>query len=141
MYSCQQRRNAEARSNSELVEPGGPIDPSVDGGKRNRADDKARKRREAENRRLRAELVGSIEKRIAKIEERVAGLESEQKVRSEKLADPAIFGDASQRDTLFSAYQSAAAKIDELTGRWEALTDELERAEATLATRLAELGD
>jgi ATP-binding cassette subfamily F protein 3 len=138
MYSQKLRRNAESSATESDPEPGPEADGEPDG-KRSRADDKTRKRREAAERKLRSELVGSVEKRIARIEERVATLESEQKIRGEKLADPAIYDDAAQRDELFGAYQSAARKIEELTGRWEALTVELERAETRLAKKLAAL--
>ena len=138
MYSCQLRRNAESTPEPTSPEPDPSAKPA-DNNRRSRADDKARKRREAEERRLRNQLVGAVEKRIAEIEERIAALEAEQKSRSEKLADPAVYDDAARRQELFGAFQSTATKIDELTGRWEGLAEELEAAEIALAAELAKL--
>jgi ATP-binding cassette subfamily F protein 3 len=142
LYSCQLRRRGEVEENGAPTD-GAPaaapeLEPEPDR-RANRADAKARKRREAEARKLRHQLVGPIEQRIATIEERVAALEAEQALRSQRLADPTVYDDAAQRNQLLSSYQAAAAKIEELTARWEGLTEELEAVSAELESRLAAL--
>ncbi len=97
------------------------------------ASDKARRRREAEERRKRAQLLNPIKKRIDRLEQRIAKLEEQQKERSARLSDPAVYDDASRRNQLLSDYQKADDKLAELNGRWEVAASELEAAEARLA--------
>jgi ATP-binding cassette subfamily F protein 3 len=100
--------------------------------KTSREDDKARKRREAEQRQKRAAKLGPLEKQVAQLEERIGVLEAEQKVRSAELADPTVYDDAARRNKLLADYQSAQDKLEELTGRWEKTAAELETARAEL---------
>ena len=95
-------------------------------------DDKVRKRREAETRQKRNAKLGPLEKLVAQLEERVGVLEAEQKARSAELADPTVYDEAARRNKLLSDYQSAADKLEELTGRWEKAMAELEVARAQL---------
>ena len=97
-----------------------------------REDDKARKRREAEQRQKRTVKLGPLEKLVAQLEERVGVLEAEQKARSAELADPSVYDEAARRNKLLSDYQSAADKLEELTARWEKAMAELETARAKL---------
>jgi ATP-binding cassette subfamily F protein 3 len=124
MYSCRVRLDENAES--------APIS-AADRPARRREDDRARKRREAEERQKRAALLGPITSRIQGLEERIAELEKAQATRGAELSDPAVYADEKRRRTLLDAYQDAAAKIEELTARWEAATEELEAAEARLA--------
>jgi ATP-binding cassette subfamily F protein 3 len=96
------------------------------------ADDKARKRQEAEARQKRSAKLGPLEKQVAQLEERVGALEAEQKTRSVELSDPAVYDDAPRRNKLLSEYQSAADKLEELTSRWEQAMAELDVARAAL---------
>ena len=137
MYSCAQRaqREDEPSKKKQLVsvaKKGEPPEP-----KRSREDEKARKRREAEARKLRSKIVGDVEKRIAKTEERITALETEQKKRSEELADPTVYEDAARRNKLLNEFQKAASKLEELNARWEGLAEKLEEAEAELAEKVA----
>jgi len=59
-------------------------------------------------------------------------LEVEQKTRSAELSDPTVYDDAQRRNKLLGDYQSAADKLEELTGRWEKAMAELEAAKAAL---------
>jgi ATP-binding cassette subfamily F protein 3 len=96
------------------------------------ADDKARKRAEAEARQKRAAKLGPLEKQVAQLEERVGALEAEQKARSAELSDPTVYDDAARRNKLLTDYQAAADKLEELTSRWEKAMADLESARADL---------
>jgi ATP-binding cassette, subfamily F, member 3 len=96
------------------------------------ADEKARKRREAEARQKRAATLGPLEKQVAQLEERIGALEAEQKVRSAELADPSVYDDAARRNKLLADYQAAQDKLDDLNPRWEATMAKLESAKAEL---------
>jgi ATP-binding cassette, subfamily F, member 3 len=127
MYSCRVRLDENAES-----APASAPD-AVRPAARSREDDKARKRREAEERQKRAALIGPITSRIQSLEQRIGELEKAQAERGSALSDPAVYADDKRRRTLLSEYQDAAAKIEELTARWEAATEELEAAEARMA--------
>ncbi|MGE3548247.1 MAG: ABC-F family ATP-binding cassette domain-containing protein, partial [Kofleriaceae bacterium] len=143
LYSMSQRRLAVAVEGSaaDKRDPRGALTsrsaanaPAVDGA-RSRDDDKARKRREAEARNARNAKLSPLEKQVTQLEERIAALEAEQKVRSAELADPAVYEEAARRNKLLSDYQSAADKLEELNGRWERAMAELEAARSQLAER------
>jgi len=101
--------------------------------KASRDDDKARKRREAEARQKRAARLGPLEKQVAQLEERIATLEAEQKVRSAELSDPSVYDDAARRNKLLADFQTAQDKLEELTGRWETAMAQLEAAKLELS--------
>jgi len=128
MYSQAQRRAALGGS-----EPSDGPKPKAQSPKP-KEDDKARKRREAEARQKRSQKLGPLEKQVAQVEERIARLEAEQKVRSAELSDPTVYEDAARRNKLLSDFQSAQEKLEELTGRWETAMAELEAAKAELST-------
>jgi ATP-binding cassette subfamily F protein 3 len=92
------------------------------------ADDRERKRREAELRQRRARQLGPLEKQVAQLEERIAQLEAAQATRSGELADPAVYADDGRRRKLLDEYQRDQARLEELTGRWEHAAGELEAA-------------
>ncbi|HEU4614434.1 MAG TPA: ABC transporter ATP-binding protein, partial [Kofleriaceae bacterium] len=133
MYSMAQRRQALADGDSQ-DRPNGKsaARPAPAVSKASREDDKARKRREAEARQKRSARLGPLEKQVAQLEERIGVLESEQKVRSAELADPAVYDDAPRRNKLLADYQTAQDKLEELTARWEAAMAELESAKSEL---------
>jgi ATP-binding cassette subfamily F protein 3 len=95
-------------------------------------DEKARKRREAEQRQKKSAKLGPLEKQVAQLEERVGALEAEQKTRGAELSDPTVYDDAARRNKLLDDYQKASEKLEELTARWEAAMQELEAARAEL---------
>ncbi len=108
--------------------------------KRSRDDDKRRRREEAERRNARARTVGKLEKTVEEILERIAALEAAQKERNDRLCDPAGFPSDAERYAVLTALQVDAAKIEELTARWEGAQEELEAAQAALADETAEAG-
>jgi len=127
MYSMAQRRaiagGGEAKPN-KAAKATAPAKPDED--------DKTRKRREAEQRQKKATKLGPLEKQVAQLEERIAALEAEQKMRSVELSDPSVYDDAARRNKLLNDYQASAAKLEELTARWEKSMAELESARAEL---------
>ena len=136
MYSQAQRRQAVSASDAQPARPApGTSSPEQDRVAQrpvNAAEDKARKRAEAEARQKKSTKLGPLEKQVANLEERVGVLEAEQKVRSAELADPTVYDDAARRNKLLADYQSAQDKLEELTGRWEAAMAELEAARSEL---------
>jgi ATP-binding cassette subfamily F protein 3 len=107
--------------------------PAAAAGKGSREDEKNRKRRDAELRQKRTRALGPLEKRVAELEARIGELEAEQRARSAELSDPAVYEDATRRDQLLRAFQTAQDKLEELTGRWEAAQVELDQALAAFA--------
>ncbi|RMF20386.1 MAG: ABC transporter ATP-binding protein [Deltaproteobacteria bacterium] len=57
--------------------------------------------------------------KIAELEERIAALERAQAERSRELSKPETYADQARYGELLGAYQSDAAKIEELMARWE----------------------
>jgi ATP-binding cassette subfamily F protein 3 len=143
MYSCQLRREPPPDATSAPVTPacaasgndGAVARPAP---RRGREDERVRKRREAELRQRRSRVVGPMKKRVDEIEARISRLDAAQKVRTAQLADPAVYDDGKRRAALLDEYQAAAAKMEELTGRWEFALNELEKAEAALAAESPE---
>ncbi|HVK84711.1 MAG TPA: ABC-F family ATP-binding cassette domain-containing protein [Kofleriaceae bacterium] len=133
LYSMSQRRQTVAveGDSSQQRDPRGALKGKQEASNRT-ADDKARKRQEAEARQKRSAKLGPLEKQVVQLEERVGVLEAEQKARSAELADPTVYDDAARRNKLLSDYQTAADKLEELTARWEQAMAELEAARAQL---------
>ncbi len=121
---------------SQAAEPSaakpGAVEPAG-ADKRDRASERERKRIEAQERARRSKQLKPLQRKVAELEARIAELEDAQSKRSVELADPAVYQDEARRSGLLDAYQEAAAKLEELTGRWELATMELEEI-------LAELG-
>jgi ATP-binding cassette, subfamily F, member 3 len=138
MYSMAQRRLAAGDPARDGTGPARPAKDALAARPTalSAADDKARKRREAEARQKRAATLGPLEKQVAQLEERISVLETEQKVRSAELADPAVYDDAPRRNKLLADYQTAADKLEELTARWETAMADLETARGELTKAL-----
>ncbi|MBW2462438.1 MAG: ABC-F family ATP-binding cassette domain-containing protein [Deltaproteobacteria bacterium] len=135
MYAMEERD--EASSSPAKPQGGGKaMEANADVGKtrkRNKADEKDRKRREAEIRQLRSKKLRPLEKTGTELEARIAELEDEQKRRATELEDPEVYGDEKRRFTLLADLQTAQDKLDQLTERWTGVAEQLEAAEAELA--------
>jgi ATP-binding cassette subfamily F protein 3 len=131
LYSMAQRRIAVAAADAGPMRnaKGSVPQPQM----KSKDDDKARKRREAEERQKKTSKVGPLEKQVAQLEERISVLEAEQKMRAVELADPSVYDDAARRNKLLSDYQGAADKLEEITARWETTMAQLETEKAKLA--------
>ena len=65
-------------------------------------------------------------------QERYLAESATQARRSVELADPGVYQDEARRRELLDAYQEAAAKLEELSGRWELASMELEEVREAL---------
>jgi ATP-binding cassette subfamily F protein 3 len=100
---------------------------------RNRADDKDRKRREAEQRTQRNKVLKPLRDKLAKLEARVAELEESQRVTTEQLSDAAVYADAPRREKLLIGFERTKSELNRATEEWEALSLDLEARESELA--------
>jgi ATP-binding cassette subfamily F protein 3 len=113
---------------------GTPAQSPADGGKRDRGNDRDRKRQEADERARQSKRLKPLQRKVAELEARIAELEDAQKQRSVELADPNVYGDDARRTKLLDDYQDAASKLEELGGRWELATMELEEVVAEIGS-------
>jgi ATP-binding cassette subfamily F protein 3 len=94
--------------------------------------EKDRKRMEAEARQRRSVVEGPIKKEIARIEERIAKLEAEQKEREAQLADPALYNDFARAKPLMDTHRAGKEELETLYMQWEAAQEKLAAAAASL---------
>jgi ATP-binding cassette subfamily F protein 3 len=94
--------------------------------------EKDRKRMEAEARQRRSVVEGPIKKEIAKLEERIAALETEQKAREAQLADPTLYNDFARAKPLMDTHRAGKEELESLYARWEAAQEKLAQATASL---------
>ncbi|MFP2897658.1 ABC-F family ATP-binding cassette domain-containing protein [Corallococcus sp. 4LFB] len=92
--------------------------------------EKERKRQEAEARQRRSVVEGPIKKEIAKLEERIAKVEAEQKEREGQLADPVLYNDFARAKPLMDAHRAGKEELEDLYARWEAAQEKLAAAQA-----------
>ncbi|WP_375758454.1 ABC-F family ATP-binding cassette domain-containing protein [Corallococcus exercitus] len=92
--------------------------------------EKERKRLEAEARQRRSVVEGPIKKEIAKLEERIAKVEAEQKDREGQLADPVLYNDFARAKPLMDAHRAGKEELEDLYARWEAAQEKLAAAQA-----------
>ncbi|AFE10995.1 ABC transporter ATP-binding protein [Corallococcus coralloides DSM 2259] len=92
--------------------------------------EKDRKRLEAEARQRRSVVEGPIKKEIAKLEERIAKVEAEQKEREAQLADPVLYNDFARAKPLMDAHRTGKEELEDLYARWEAAQEKLAAAQA-----------
>jgi ATP-binding cassette subfamily F protein 3 len=109
-----------------------PTPSPADVGKRDRVNDRDRKRQEADERARQSKRLKPLQRKVAELEARIAELEDAQKQRSVELADPSVYSDDARRTKLLDDYQDAASKLEELGGRWELATMELEEVVAEI---------
>ncbi|MFK7990618.1 MAG: ABC-F family ATP-binding cassette domain-containing protein, partial [Sandaracinaceae bacterium] len=100
--------------------------------KGSREDEKRRKREEAKKRQERSKRLGKVERRAEDLMNRIGKLEEKQAERNEQLCHPEKFESDAQRFEVLTALQVDAAKIEELSGRWESAQEELETLQATM---------
>jgi ATP-binding cassette, subfamily F, member 3 len=112
-----------------------PTSSPADAGKRDRGNDRDhrdRKRQEADERARQSKRLKPLQRKVAELEARIAELEDAQKQRSVELTDPNVYSDDARRTKLLDDYQDAASKLEDLSGRWELATMELEEVVAEL---------
>jgi ATP-binding cassette subfamily F protein 3 len=84
-----------------------------------RSGEKDRRRAEAEARNARYAREKPVRDEIARLEERIARLEEEEKAASRALADPALYQDFARAKPFLDAHRQAKARLEELYARWE----------------------
>ncbi|HEY0880341.1 MAG TPA: ABC-F family ATP-binding cassette domain-containing protein, partial [Archangium sp.] len=87
--------------------------------------EKDRKRIEAEARQAKSARSGPLKKEIAKLEARIAELETAQATREAQLVDPAFAADFAKSRPVLDAHREAAAELEAAMARWEAASTEL----------------
>ncbi|MCY1041965.1 ABC-F family ATP-binding cassette domain-containing protein [Corallococcus sp. bb12-1] len=92
--------------------------------------EKERKRLEAEARQRRSVVEGPIKKEIAKLEERIAKVETEQKEREAQLADPVLYNDFARAKPLMDGHRAGKEELEDLYARWEVAQEKLAAAQA-----------
>jgi ATP-binding cassette, subfamily F, member 3 len=121
LYHQEQSRQAaeatEAGAQGKGVAGSGPLS------------EKDRKRLEAEARQRRSVVEGPIKKEIAKLEERIAKVEAEQKDREGQLADPVLYNDFARAKPLMDAHRAGKTELEDLYARWEAAQEKLAAAQ------------
>jgi ATP-binding cassette subfamily F protein 3 len=90
------------------------------------------RRERAREREQQSKRLKPLQRKVADLEARIAELEDAQKQRSVELADPNVYSDDARRTKLLDEYQEAASKLEELGGRWELATMELEEVVAEI---------
>jgi ATP-binding cassette subfamily F protein 3 len=89
------------------------------------ANDKERRRLEAEARNARYRLEKPLRERIAAIEARIEALEREEREATEALADPALYQDFARAKPLIERQHAAKEELARLYVEWETAQEEL----------------
>ncbi|HSD19692.1 MAG TPA: ABC-F family ATP-binding cassette domain-containing protein [Anaeromyxobacter sp.] len=89
------------------------------------ANDKERRRFEAEARNARYRLERPLRDRIAALEARIEELEQEERAATEALADPALYQDFGRAKPLIERQHAAKEELAGLYAEWEAAQEEL----------------
>ena len=87
-----------------------------------------RRRREAQEREARAQLLRPLKQEIEGLEGRIAALESEKGALEPRLADPALYDDYQHSRPLLDRFRDLEAELGELYRRWEERQEALARA-------------
>jgi len=95
-----------------------------------RDDEKARKRREAEERNSKGRDK-QLAKEVSALEAAIETLEAAQKERSAQLADPAVYADKQRSQKLLTEFRDAQAELEKKQARWEQALTELEALRAS----------
>ena len=99
---------------------------------KDKKDRKAKRRQDAEKRKLITATLKPIQDKLTVLEERIADLEKRQAELEKILSDPDIFGDKSKSLLSLNEYREVRDKLNELIGRWEFAQDQLESAKREL---------
>jgi len=81
--------------------------------------DRERRQREAKEREARAAATKPILAEIARLEQRIATLEAEQKQIEPQLADPELYQDFARAQPLLDSFRSNKEQLEQLYARWE----------------------
>jgi len=76
-----------------------------------------------------------LEKQVVKAEADIADLETRIKARDQELADPTLYQDFSRWNDLHQEQDRWKVELERMTGKWEALSKELEGVRQRLTVR------
>jgi ATP-binding cassette subfamily F protein 3 len=93
---------------------------------------KIQKRQRAEQRRVIHETLKPVLGKLARMEERIAELESRQEEIEKMLADPEVFKDKDKSVPMLNEYHEVREELDSLLNKWERGQDELESLKTNL---------
>jgi len=93
---------------------------------------KEQRKIEAENRRLRKDVLTPLQRELAKSEELIAQCESSQTALTDHMADPTISGDSEKMQEASSAYRNLSEKLEHAFTKWADLNEQIEKLEAKL---------
>ncbi len=99
---------------------------------KNKCDRKKEKRERARKRQMIHDTLKPIQKRLERVEERIAALESRQQQVEKMLADPVTFGDKGISMPLLAEYRDIRDQLDKRLLQWEETQDKLESAKLKL---------
>lgn len=124
------RRLEVAIEASDAVPSRSPDAPGAKGPPQGRAADKARKRREAQQRAARRRELAPLEARVDELEASIEALEARQAERNAQLANPDVYNGTADTAALLRAYHADAAELERLTAEWETAYAALQDATA-----------
>ena len=81
--------------------------------------EKERRRKDAEERAKKSARAKPIKDAIAKLEQRIAVIEAEQKQTERALADPDLYNDYARARPFMDSHRDNKEKLEELYARWE----------------------
>ena len=117
---------AKEKADNQAVLKGAPEPVSLV-----RADEKAKKRAEAEERQRLSKVLAPVRARIQSAEREIAELEERERAITDKLADPDVFSDPERGKALMCEYEAVRKDIARLLARWEKDNSQMEELAET----------
>ena len=94
---------------------------------------KEQKRLEAQQRKLRSDVLKPLEEELVVLEKRIADLEAAQIKAAEDLSKPEVVASPAKFRLVTNTVEQLATKLEAAFSRWEGLTEEIEQVKAKLA--------
>jgi ATP-binding cassette subfamily F protein 3 len=93
---------------------------------------KEQRRQKAELRRRRTELAGTLLRKLAEAEKKVARLEERKKELETVMADPGLYQDEQRWKETSADYEQCSRRLDRWLGRWEEAQSKIDGIDAEL---------
>ncbi|MFP4475462.1 MAG: ribosomal protection-like ABC-F family protein [Desulfatibacillaceae bacterium] len=121
----------EAESAQACVTPRGKKsgEPEAPAKEHSREAQKARKRADAERRKVLARELGPIKKRVERVEAEIAATEAREQEIVEMLKDADFIADATKSQPVFEEYGRIKKRMEDLYAQWEKEQEKLEAKE------------
>lgn len=130
MHACAQRNEAQVEASKQERRSTAPLVKEKNSAPSDGLSQKERRKKEAEERKMRKKRLGPLEKAVAQAEQAIAELEEEQRQANLALSDQATYEDAAKRDALLSQVGELQQRLERLQEDWEQATLQLEDAQA-----------